>query len=76
MDPKDPIPPDSSTDASSKQSAAVTAYYASPTNPPVANAPYRVVLEQRSTLLRKAILLLLIIALGVSVMINVGVIAQ
>jgi protease-4 len=76
MDPNDPILPDSSTDASSKQSAAVTAYYASPTNPPVANAPYRVVLEQRSTLLRKAILLLLIIALGVSVMINFGVIAQ
>ena len=76
LDPNDPILPDSSTDASSKQSAAVTAYYASPTNPPVTNAPYRVILEQRSTLLRKAILLLLIIALGVSVMINFGVIAQ
>lgn len=76
MEPTDPLPPEKITPTSEDYSKPVRARSVKEQNPNIAPFTQRIVLEQPSHLFRKVLLLLLLIGLGVSVMFNLGLMAQ
>ncbi|MDP7267305.1 MAG: signal peptide peptidase SppA [Pirellulales bacterium] len=70
-----PTPPDP-TGAVPSSPHSVLAHHVSMPNSQLTGVPPRIVLEQSSTIFRKIVLLFLVIALGASVLVNIGVIAQ
>ena len=78
MDPNDSHNPDQQSDDGAKEintAKVVSAQYAGTTTTE-ARLPQRIILEQQGKTLRRTLFLLLLIALGISVMFNFGLLAQ